>query len=108
MTGNDIAAALGVAVSIDNDSNLAALGEHAWGAGRGCDDCVTLKFNYGIGCGLFVNGALVRGRRRRRGDRPHHRRRARAAVPLRQARAAWRPTRPSPPSWTRCGRSTGR
>ena len=48
-------------VSIDNDANLAALGEHVWGAGRGCDDCVTVKFHYGIGCGLFVNGTLVRG-----------------------------------------------
>ncbi|MGH3294255.1 MAG: ROK family transcriptional regulator [Trebonia sp.] len=61
VTADEIAAALGVAVSIDNDSNLAALGEHAWGAGRGCDDSVTLKFHYGIGCGLFVNGTLVRG-----------------------------------------------
>ena len=61
VTGDEIAAALGVAVSIDNDSNLAALGEHVWGAGRGCDDSVTLKFHYGIGCGLFVNGTLVRG-----------------------------------------------
>jgi predicted NBD/HSP70 family sugar kinase len=61
VTGDDIAAALGVPVSIDNDSNLAALGEHAWGAGRGCDDSVTLKFHNGIGCGLFVNGTLVRG-----------------------------------------------
>jgi predicted NBD/HSP70 family sugar kinase len=58
---DEIAAALGVPVSIDNDSNLAALGEHAWGAGRGCADSVTLKFHYGIGCGLFANGALVRG-----------------------------------------------
>jgi len=61
VTGDEIAAALGVEVSIDNDSNLAALGEHVWGAGRGCDDSVTLKFHYGIGCGLFVNGTLVRG-----------------------------------------------
>jgi predicted NBD/HSP70 family sugar kinase len=58
---DDIAAALGIEVSIDNDSNLAALGEHVWGAGRGCDDSVTLKFHNGIGCGLFVNGTLVRG-----------------------------------------------
>ncbi|HUN35179.1 MAG TPA: ROK family transcriptional regulator [Trebonia sp.] len=61
VSGPDIAAALGVPVSIDNDSNLAALGEHAWGAGRGCDDSVTLKFHTGIGCGLFANGTLVRG-----------------------------------------------
>jgi predicted NBD/HSP70 family sugar kinase len=61
VTGHDIEAALGVPVSIDNDSNLAALGEHVWGAGRGCNDCVTIKFHNGIGCGLFVNGTLVRG-----------------------------------------------
>jgi predicted NBD/HSP70 family sugar kinase len=61
VTGDDIASALGVTVSIDNDSNLAALGEHVWGAGRGCDDSVTLKIHAGIGCGLFVNGTLVRG-----------------------------------------------
>jgi predicted NBD/HSP70 family sugar kinase len=61
VTGHDIEAALGVPVSIDNDSNLAALGEHVWGAGRGCNDFVTIKFHNGIGCGLFVNGTLVRG-----------------------------------------------
>jgi predicted NBD/HSP70 family sugar kinase len=61
VTGDDFEAALGVPVSIDNDANLAALGEHVWGAGQGCDDCVTIKFHVGIGCGLFVNGTLVRG-----------------------------------------------
>ncbi len=61
VTSDDFAAALGVPVSIDNDANLAALGEHIWGAGQGCDDCITIKFHYGIGCGLFVNGTLVRG-----------------------------------------------
>jgi predicted NBD/HSP70 family sugar kinase len=60
-TGRDFTEALGVPVSIDNDTNLAALGERVWGAGRGFDDCVTIKFAQGIGCGLFVNGTLVRG-----------------------------------------------
>src|SRR6185437_14771756 len=46
---------------VSGDEIAAALGEHVWGAGRGCDDSVTLKFHYGIGCGLFVNGTLVRG-----------------------------------------------
>ena len=32
VTGLDIEQALGVPVSIDNDANLAALGEHVWGA----------------------------------------------------------------------------
>jgi len=61
VTGQDVEAALGVPVSIDNDSNLTALGEHIWGAGQGCDDCITIKFHNGTGCGLFVNGTLVRG-----------------------------------------------
>ena len=61
VSGHDVEAALGVPVSIDNDANLAALGEHIWGAGQSCDDCITIKFHYGIGCGLFVNGTLVRG-----------------------------------------------
>ncbi len=61
VTSEDFAAALGVPVSIDNDANLAALGEHIWGAGQGCADCITVKFHYGIGCGLFLNGTLVRG-----------------------------------------------
>jgi predicted NBD/HSP70 family sugar kinase len=61
VTSPDVEQALGEPVSIDNDANLAALGEHVWGAGRGYDDCVTVKFHYGIGCGLFVNGTLVRG-----------------------------------------------
>jgi predicted NBD/HSP70 family sugar kinase len=61
VTGESIEAMLGVPVSLDNDTNLAALGEHVWGAGRGYDDFVTIKFHYGIGCGIFVNGALVRG-----------------------------------------------
>lgn len=61
VTGHDIEQALGVPVSIDNDANLAALGEHVWGAGQGCGDCVTVTFHYGIGSGLFVNGTLVRG-----------------------------------------------
>ena len=61
VTGRDIGRSLDVPVSIDNDANLAALGEHVWGAGQGCDNCVTIKFHYGIGCGLFVNGTLVRG-----------------------------------------------
>jgi len=61
VTGRDMAEALGMPVSIDNDANLAALGEHAWGAGQGCDDSITIKYHYGIGCGLFVNGSLVHG-----------------------------------------------
>ena len=48
-------------VALENDADMAALGEARWGAGRGCRDFVTLTVGTGIGGGLVVNGALARG-----------------------------------------------
>ena len=52
---------LHVAVSVDNDANLGALAEAAWGAGTDCDDLVYVKVATGIGAGILVDGALHRG-----------------------------------------------
>ena len=52
---------LGIPVYVDNDANLAALGEHWRGAGRGFDDFVYVKMELGIGCGLVLHGELYRG-----------------------------------------------
>lgn len=52
---------LGIPVYVDNDANLAALGEHWRGAGRGVDDMVYIKLEVGIGCGLVLHGELYRG-----------------------------------------------
>jgi len=52
---------LGVAVRVDNDANLGALGEWTWGAGRGAADMVYLKASTGIGAGLILMGRLFRG-----------------------------------------------
>jgi predicted NBD/HSP70 family sugar kinase len=60
-TNESVGAALGVRARIDNDANLAALGEHTWGAAQGISDCVVIKFHSGIGCGLIVGGQVVRG-----------------------------------------------
>ncbi len=52
---------LGVEVLVENDVNLAALGEH-WMTHQGDrDDLVFLSIGTGIGAGLVIGGQLVRG-----------------------------------------------
>lgn len=53
--------AFGVPMQVDNDANAGALGEFAWGAGRGHDNFAYLKLAHGIGAGLILNGRLFRG-----------------------------------------------
>jgi predicted NBD/HSP70 family sugar kinase len=48
-------------VMVDNDANLGALAEAAFGAGRDAGDLVYLKVSSGIGAGLILNGRLYRG-----------------------------------------------
>lgn len=53
--------ALGTAVVVENDVNLAVLGEHWKGAARDHDTCVFLSFGTGIGAGIMVDGHLHHG-----------------------------------------------
>jgi len=46
-----------------NDANLAALGEHRFGAGRGVDDLVYMTVSTGIGVGIISGGRLLLGAR---------------------------------------------
>ena len=48
-------------VFIDNDANLAALGEHVYGAGRGTAHMVYLTVSTGVGGGLILDGHLYHG-----------------------------------------------
>ena len=48
-------------VMVDNDANLGALAEAAFGAGRDAGDLIYLKISSGIGAGLILNGRLYRG-----------------------------------------------
>lgn len=57
----EMSARLGVPVRVDNDANLGALGEVAFGAGRGAHDVLYVKVASGIGAGLVLNGRLHRG-----------------------------------------------
>ncbi len=53
--------ALGCRVVLENDADMAALGETGRGAARGCKDALILTIGTGIGGALIVNGALARG-----------------------------------------------
>ncbi len=51
----------GVPAAIDNDANLAALGEWRFGAGRGHHDILYLTVSTGIGGGIIVEDRLLHG-----------------------------------------------
>jgi predicted NBD/HSP70 family sugar kinase len=53
---------LGLAVTVENDVNLAALGEQRGGVGRGIDDFAFLSIGTGLGAGIVLRGELHRGR----------------------------------------------
>lgn len=57
-----IGAILGVPVRLENDINLAALGEQWRGIARGIDDFLFLSIGTGMGSGLVLGGELHRGR----------------------------------------------
>ena len=52
---------LGLAVQIDNDANVGALGEHAFGAGRHAAGLAYVRLSAGIGLGLVLGGRPYRG-----------------------------------------------
>ena len=53
--------ALGIEVALENDVNLAVLGEQWGGAGIGLDDVAFIALGTGIGAGIIVGGNLLRG-----------------------------------------------
>jgi glucokinase len=57
-----------VPVTIENDANVAAIGEHWRGVARGVDNFIFIALGTGIGSGIFVNGRLYAGRRGAAGE----------------------------------------
>lgn len=58
-------------VVVDNDANLAALGEARFGAGRGVQDLIYVHASYGTGAGILIGGELHRGGDGRAGEIGH-------------------------------------
>ncbi len=57
----ELAAAEGLPAFLDRDTNVAALGEHAFGAARGVDDFIYLTVSTGVGGAIMLAGELLHG-----------------------------------------------
>jgi glucokinase-like ROK family protein len=55
-------------IAVDNDVNLAALGELWFGAGQNASNMVVITIGTGIGAGIIIDGALYRGSREASGE----------------------------------------
>lgn len=62
-SAQSLADALALPVLIANDADLAALGEHRFGAGRGTRDMLYITVSTGVGGGVVLDGRLLHGRR---------------------------------------------
>ncbi|HST09019.1 MAG TPA: ROK family protein, partial [Terriglobales bacterium] len=60
--GRELEEAFGAPVFLDNDANMAAIGEHWRGVAQGVDNFVFIALGTGIGSGVFVDGRIRRGR----------------------------------------------
>ena len=60
--GRELEDALDLPVALENDINLAALGEQWQGVARGVDDFAFLSIGTGMGAGVVLGGELHRGR----------------------------------------------
>ena len=61
----------GLPIAVDNDVNLAALGELWFGAGQNTQNMVFITIGTGIGAGIIIDGALYRGSREASGEIGH-------------------------------------
>ncbi len=55
-------------IFVENDVNLATLGEWSFGAGRNTRNMVCIAIGTGIGAGIIVDGALYRGSQKAAGE----------------------------------------
>lgn len=65
---NRLRSALDVELIIENDINLAAVGEHTYGEGRGKSNFALVSIGTGVGMGIVINGELYVGARGAAGE----------------------------------------
>ncbi|MBN1893673.1 ROK family protein [bacterium] len=63
---------LDLPVILENDANVAALGEHEYGAGKGIDNMIAVTLGTGVGCGIILEGHLYRGSNDSAGEFGHN------------------------------------
>lgn len=66
-----VAQRIGRPVILDNDTNLCAVGEHRYGAGRGAKNMVYVTFSTGYGIGIIINNRLYVGHTGTAGELGH-------------------------------------
>jgi glucokinase len=71
--GQLVSQATGLSVHVENDANAAAYGEATAGAARGHHDVTMITLGTGVGCGLIINGKLLRGNHFTAGEAGHMR-----------------------------------
>jgi len=57
----ELGARLGLPVYLDRDTNVAALGEMAFGAARDCEDFIYLTVSTGVGGAIVIEGRILHG-----------------------------------------------
>lgn len=68
----DLTREFGVRVALENDGDASALGEAAWGAGKGKSRLIYVTVGTGIGGGIILDGQLYRGADRAHPEVGHH------------------------------------
>ncbi len=69
--GYELEKRLDLEIHVDNDANLAALGEYAFGAGRGVTEMLMVTLGSGVGSGLILNGEIYHGSKGAAGEFGH-------------------------------------
>lgn len=68
----DLAREFNVRAALENDGDASALGEAAWGAGKGKSRMIYITVGTGIGGGIILDGQLYRGADRAHPEVGHH------------------------------------
>ncbi len=68
----DLSREFNVQAALENDGDASALGESAWGAGKGKSRLIYVTVGTGIGGGIIIDGHLYRGADRTHPEVGHH------------------------------------